>query len=374
MKILLITLEYLPQIGGIASYITNTIKHWPNDNDSFVVCAPKIDDEADFDAKNFWPVYRLEPYFNLIRPRWLKLFWSVFKIVKKEKPDMIFVHHVLPIGQIARLIKKFKKIPYVVFLHGLDYGYAQTNLVKKKRLTGVLSEAQTVVVNSNYLRQRVANQFSALASKTVVVYPCSGYSDVKIDPIKLEEMKKKFNPAGRPVLLTCGRLVARKGVDMVIKSLPAIIKSRPDLLYLVGGQGKCRAELMYLARRLGMENHIKFIGFVDDSDLPYLYSLADIFVMPARQEDNGDIEGFGIVLMEASLFGLPVIAGNTGGQPEAVENGQTGILVDPMDTGQISLSVLKLLQDKELAQRLGRNGQEKAKRFIWSKELKKIFK
>jgi len=171
----------------------------------------------------------------------------------------------------------------------------------------------------------------------------------------------------RNVLLTVSRLAPRKGHDVLIEALPSITEEHPDTVYLVAGDGGRRSELESLARRVGVEDHVVFLGYVPDEDLPDLYATADLFVMPNRREGNS-VEGFGIVFLEANATGTPVVGGDSGGAPDAVADGVTGRLVDPYDADAVAEAVTELLSDRETLTRMGRNGYERVRsEFNWDR-------
>lgn len=160
-------------------------------------------------------------------------------------------------------------------------------------------------------------------------------------------------------LLTVCRLVPRKGVDTVLRALPKVLAKFPDLEYIVAGKGPDLNRLSDLVKDLQIENSVQFLGFVPDNDLPALYRSCDVFVMPSRVEEAAaSIEGFGIVYLEASASGLPVVAGRSGGAVEAVRDGETGFLVSPTDPDALSETLLELLNNFELRQKLGIAGRQ----------------
>jgi len=170
------------------------------------------------------------------------------------------------------------------------------------------------------------------------------------------------------VVLTIARLVERKGIDVVIKAMPMVLEAIPNVVYLVIGLGPYKGKLERLARDLGLEGRVIFVGHVSDEELPLYYCACDVFVLVSRTlTDKGEMEGFGIVYLEAGACGKPVVAGRGGGVEEAVEDGVTGLLVDPLDVGEIAEAIVRILKDKELAKRLGENGRKKAmKQPDWS--------
>ncbi|MDO9509989.1 MAG: glycosyltransferase, partial [Candidatus Magasanikbacteria bacterium] len=186
MKILIITLEYPPKIGGIASYVYNFAVHLPHDE--VVVYAPKIKDDREYDAKNDWKTYRFNPYFKFLWPAWMRMFWQVRKIVKKEKIEKIYVHHVLPSGYVAYLIKKFLKIPYCVFFHGTDL---EVGLKKKfRKIKIVCNGAEKVVVSGEFLKNKLLARLENLKDKIVIVHPSPGdFFLTSQNPVELETMR-----------------------------------------------------------------------------------------------------------------------------------------------------------------------------------------
>lgn len=163
---------------------------------------------------------------------------------------------------------------------------------------------------------------------------------------------------GKKVILTVGNLVERKGHDMVIKSLPKVLENVPDTVYLIVGDGKQRQSLTNLVKELDLGEHVVFTGRVTDNELLQYYNACDVFIMPSREID-GDIEGFGIVYLEANACSKPVIGGKSGGIYDAVQDGVSGILVDPLDVNEISQALITLLTDDLLAKKLGKQGKKR---------------
>ena len=184
------------------------------------------------------------------------------------------------------------------------------------------------------------------------------------------------SPPQTPILLTLCRLVPRKGIDTVLRALPALLESFPTLRYRIGGNGPDRERLETLAAELGIAQAVEFLGFVPDEELPTLYRSATIFVMPAREEPNAaSVEGFGIVYLEASASGIPVVAGNSGGTAEAVRDGETGLLVPPDDPAALTQTLIQLLSDPGLCRRLGDTGRRWAEDTMnWERTTVKLQK
>ena len=178
-------------------------------------------------------------------------------------------------------------------------------------------------------------------------------------------------PAG-PVLLTISRLYARKGIDRVIESLPAIVRRSPDIVYLIVGEGSYRPVLEDLVARHGLGRNVVFAGAVPDYELTDHYSLGDVFIMANRQMPDGETEGFGLVFLEANACGLPVIAGRDGGSVDAVTDQLNGLLVDGNDPAAIAEAVNRVFADDALRRRLRAGGAEVALASGWDRRVEQF--
>lgn len=180
-------------------------------------------------------------------------------------------------------------------------------------------------------------------------------------PLDGSALRRRLGLGERPLLLTVGRLVPRKGVDTVLQALPRVARTVPEVQYLVVGTGPDASRLERLAERLQVRDRVHFVGEVSHQELPLYYSAADLFVMPAR-EARPDVEGFGIVFLEANACGTPVIGARTGGIPDAIDEGETGLLVPPDDPMALAASAARILTTPQEAEVLGRQGRERVLR------------
>ena len=187
-------------------------------------------------------------------------------------------------------------------------------------------------------------------------------SEIKIDPVIASRLK------GKRVLLTVGRLLPRKGQDMVIRALPQLIGQYPDLRYVMVGCGyppKRKEYCEQLARELGVQDFVLALDDLDNASVAWLYHACEVFIMANRTMPDGNTEGYGIVFLEAGAWGKPVIGGRAGGAVDAVDEGVTGLLVDGANVEDIEHAIIKLLSDRELATRMGEAGRQKASRNGW---------
>lgn len=369
-KCLLFTIDFPPRKGGVAKYYENICAGLPSWNIS-VLCEHE-EKENEFDKEQKYGIYRKNLISKFpIWPKWIFSFFYLKKIARKEKSDIVFVGQILPLGTVALFYKKIFGLPYAVFVHGMDIEMAKRRQRKRKLAKKILENAEFIIANSRYTKNLVINEGIG-GEKIEVVYPCVDTRICANVNACLQANQREFNRSRQPVLLTVGRLVKRKGHDTVIKVLPKIKKKFPDLKYIIGGDGQDRQYLEALAKEYNVEDSVEFIGKISDERKFKLYEESDIFIMPSR-DINGDVEGFGIVYLEAALYGKPVIAGDSGGSSEAVINGQTGLLVNPESEDEIAMATIKLLEDQALANKLGVQGRERVLReFTIEKQGEKI--
>ncbi len=368
MKTLIITLEYPPQIGGIASYAYNLASHLPA-GDTFVY-APKMKDDVVFDANNGWKVFRTKPYFTFFWPRWIKMYLQVRKIVKSEKIQRLMIQHVLPAGYVGFLIRKTFKIPYYIFLHGSDLEIGLRR--KRRKLSLVCKNADKVVVSSIFLKNKLLSKIEYLKN-IVVVYP--GPADnflADVDADLIMRMRSQLALEGKKVIITVGRLADGKGFPHLIRLLPKILERVPNVAWLVIGDGPKKDQIIDLVQKNNLQNVVRFLGQMSNNSLPLYYHLADIFVLLTHKDEAVE-EGWGTVFMEAAACGLPIVAGSVGGVEEAVENLVTGLLVDTHQEAQVISAVTELLGKKDYAGQMGAAGRERVlQNFTWDKQIGKI--
>lgn len=382
MNTLLVTIEFPPETGGIESYTYNLIKLIPNSS----VLAPEILHSNRFDQQQKFTIFRKKILYH--RQFWLfkkgfytyslgylvtilALMWHTWNVVRKEKPDVVICSDSVPVGLVLGILNDLSKIPYIVFSHGRDVLYLQHVPFVKFLLHHSLKNASKVIVNSEYTRGLIL-ELGIPISDTYKINPCVDSDFFR--PLDVSYFKKQHGISDKKVLLSVGRLVERKGNDKVIKALPEVIQNIPNLVYLIAGNGPCKEPLKKMVEDLGLEENVRFIGYVPDNQLPKYYNLCDVFIMPSRTE-KGDPEGFGIVYLEAGACGKPVIGSRMGGIPDAVLNGKTGILVDPLDEREIADAILELLSDENKANQMGEYGRRRAEKLNWeaaSDKLKKI--
>ncbi|MCD4705800.1 glycosyltransferase family 4 protein [bacterium] len=367
-KTLLFTIDFPPNFGGVANYYKKICEHLPADK----IVVLTIKDARASENKKSYKIYRKNLLTNLtIWPKWLPCFWHLYKIIKKEKIKTVLVGQVLPLGTVAMILSKIMKFDYIVLTHSFDILIAQKSKRKKYLLKKILKNAKYITVNSNFTKQKLI-KLGINENKITIIYPCAYFKPLADEKIK-NDLIKKYSLENKKIILTVGRMVERKGADMVIKSMSKIKKEIPNIVYIIaGGDAYYKKNLIELSKKFLITDKVIFMPNAKDEKIKALYDLCDLFIMPCRQI-NEDVEGFGIVYLEANCFSKPVIGGKSGGAIEAIIHNKTGLLVNPLDTNEISNAIIKLLKNKNLAKELGENGRQRVRQeFNWKKQTKKI--
>lgn len=356
MNTLLFTLEYPPGRGGVANYYGNLVKYWPEPEKIFV-----LNNSQNSLIKNW------------LWPRWLPALLFLRKKIKEEDINYILVGQILPLGTAVFLYSKFKKIEYGVILHGLDFSLALGQPRKRWLSKKILEGAKDIICANSYTAELVRKFFKQRGGEKIKIVNPGVDGHATCDTQTRAKIEAEYCLAGKLILLTVGRLVKRKGVDMVLKSLPKVLPEIPNLFYVILGAGPELKDIEDCISELKLEKNVLIINQADDEEKNVWYTMCDIFIMPARNI-NGDFEGFGIVYLEANLAGKPVIAGRSGGVRDAVIDGENGLLVDPENTDEIARVIIKLGKDQKLRKELGERGKKRAlKKFNWKKQVEKIF-
>ncbi len=371
MKRLIITLEYPPQIGGIASYVHNLCEHLPAEE--VVVYAPRMKGDAAFDSQNKWKVYRRDPYLFFFWPRWLAMLWQVRGIARQEKITEIYVQHALPAGYVAHIIYKLTGIPYTLFFHGTDVSMAAINSWKRSLTLRLIRAAKGVVVNSQFLKNKLLTKFESVTTPITILYPSP--ADVflqKAPDADVLKLKSSLALLGKKVIITVGRMVDGKGYPHLARMLPAIARAVPNVVWLVVGAGEKLKSVEEMIQKNNMQSIVRYIGAAALNTLPVYYQVADVFVLLSHSDETSE-EGWGTVFLEAAASGVPVIAGQTGGVAEAVVNNVTGLVVDTHQEKAVVDAVVNVLSNPSFAHELGAAGQERVQNeFTWEKQIKKL--
>jgi len=339
-KILLLTLDFPPNLGGVARYLWELAAQFAND---VTVIAPKVVPKPNDKASSF-KIVRHSLLYKRFWPKWLQSFFVVNKY--KKEFDVLWVSHILPMGYVAYLVKIFLRRDYFVFLHSMDFYLAVSNPWKKFFAKMILSKASLVVTNSKALQFEVRKFVPK--SRYITVYPClsTGFVDKKVKRANLFPF----------TLLSVGRLVKRKGHLLVLKALEEIDDHK--IGYVIVGNGPELDSLKNEVAQRGLSDQVVFKSNLTDDELIAVYKSADLFVMPTQQL-GGDREGFGIVYLEAAGFGLPSVASDIPGVSEAVLHEETGILIQEGNITELADVIRMLHENDKKRQKLGQTAKER---------------
>jgi len=371
VKSLLVTLDYPPQVGGVAVYYEHLAGEFP-DGSALVLTIAEVNGKKNQETPG---VIRRALLFKskLFWPKWLPLLWQIWKITRQNKIKLIQIGQILPIGMAVFILNKFFKISYMVYCHGMDVMTAAQCPRKKWLALKILKNAEFIVANSEFTKEKIL-EYGVRPQNVTIVYPCPNMKlRREVLPEEIEALRNKYGLLNKKIILTTGRLVERKGHDVVLGALHKLKELVPEAHYAIIGEGPMERAIKQMIKTLGLEDSVSLIGKVSDYELAAWYEICDVFVMISRQLKNEDAEGFGIVYLEANMFGKPVIAGKSGGVAEAVLDNETGILAEPTDQYEIISAIEKLLKNPEEAKRLGENGRRRVENeFQWNKQAQPL--
>ncbi|MFI7427207.1 glycosyltransferase family 4 protein [Micromonospora sp. NPDC049836] len=366
-RTLLITNDFPPRPGGIQSFVHHLAIRQPAG--SVVVYASSWRGAAKFDADQPFEVVRERTKVLLPTPLIAR---RAAKLARAYDCDTVWFGAAAPLGLLAAGLRRRAGIRRAVALtHGHEAGWA-TLPGARSALRRIGRGVDVTTYLGEYTRVRLAR---VLDGVTELRRLAPGVDvDTYHPAVDGERVRVRLGLADRPVVVCVSRLVPRKGQDMLIRALPEIRRRVPDAALLIVGGGPYRAVLEKLARQTGVDRDVVFTGSVPSAELPAHYAAGDVYAMPCRTRNRGlDVEGLGIVYLEASATGLPVVAGDSGGAPDAVREGETGYVVRGRDVAQLADRVATLLADRDLARQFGAAGRAWVEReWRWETQAERM--
>lgn len=361
--VLLISSDFPPVPGGQSRYLYDLWSCLPPAQ--VVVVAPDLEGAAAVDVGlgcrvvRVWLPLGVGLASKLLKP--FVLLWHVWRLCARLPVRALHCGQVFSAGFAGYCCRRWLGLPYVVYVYGADLLEFRDRPAWGPLLRGILERATRVVAISRFTADAVAA--AGVPPQRVALVPPALDLERFAHPSDRDAERQRRGWQGRLVILSVGRLVERKGQDMVIRALPAVAARFPEVVYAIGGSGPYRAQLQTLALDLGVAERVAFLGFVPEAELPGLYGAADLFAMPSRElPAAGDVEGFGIVFIEANAAGLAVLGGRSGGVVDAVEDEGTGLLVDPGDPAAVAAGLIRLLEGETWRAQLAARGQARARR------------
>lgn len=373
-KTLFVTNDFGPRAGGIETFIIGLIERLPKS--SIIVYTSAQEQARSYDAA--WlhdygvEVIRDRSKILLPSPRVNR---AVAKIVSQRAIKTVAFGAAAPLGWMSSTLRKAGAQRIVALTHGHEVWWAKVfpfNLILRR--IGTTTDSLTYL--GDFTRSAISKALTA-KSAAAMQKIAPGIDVDHFISVDATALRQSLGLSEKKVIVSVGRLVHRKGQDFLIESMPQILKQVPNAHLLIVGQGPYRDHLEKLVTQNSLQENVSFIGRIQYKDLPGYICVGDIFAMPSRSRFGGlEVEGLGIVYLEASSCGLPVIAGETGGAPDAVLEGVTGFVVDGTNTSQIAQRAIQLLSDENLRRAMGSAGRawiEKEWRWqIWASKFSEL--
>jgi phosphatidyl-myo-inositol dimannoside synthase len=376
--------NFPPGGGGAAVVYYQLCKQFGGDACA-IVSSSNSDETKRFDSGQTFPVIRLP--FLAAKPiqgrwRWLCAFWNILVlrllsrlpsaivigfILRQLQPKVVCIGGLWTLYWLLPFIRWTSKARVVFYIHGEEVSTSESKgLVSQwlgRQSMAALKKADAIVAVSGWTsRQLIARGIAP--EKVKVIY--NGVDHDQFTPGPPDDaILKRHQLTGKRTILTLARLDPRKGHETVLRAIPAVIEQFPDLAYLIVGDGPERKQLRSLVKSLAIDKHVVFASEVSDREVPAYYRTCELLVQPNHQMPNGDDEGFGLVFLEAGACHRPVIGGRSGGVPEAILDGETGILVNGSSVDETARAIIQLLGNAQLSNRMASNGWSRSHQFDW---------
>ncbi|GHD27112.1 glycosyl transferase family 1 [Streptomyces violarus] len=377
-KTLIVTNDFPPRPGGIQAFLHNMALRL--DPQQLVVYASTwkrgregVEATAAFDAEQPFTVVRDRTTMLLPTPAVTR---RAVGLLREHDCTSVWFGAAAPLGLMAPALRGAGAERLVATTHGHEAGWAQLPAARQL-LRRIGDSTDTITYLGEYTRSRIAGALSPQAAARMTQLP-PGVDEKTFHPDSGgDDIRARLGLTDRPVIVCVSRLVRRKGQDTLIRAMPRILAAEPDAVLLIVGGGPYEGDLRKLAQETGVAASVRFTGAVPWSELPAHYGAGDVFAMPCRTRRGGlDVEGLGIVYLEASATGLPVVAGDSGGAPDAVLDGETGWVVRGGSPADAADRVITLLGDAELRRRMGERGrawvEEKWRWDLLAEQLKSL--
>jgi phosphatidyl-myo-inositol dimannoside synthase len=362
-RVLLVTNDFPPRRGGIQSYLSELVGRLAAGGaHSVLVYAPQWKGADAFDTGVASAEAAVAGYRVVRHPGTLMLPEPTVdrrmrRLIADHGIDTVWFGAAAPLALLAQRARQAGATRVLASTHGHEVGWSMLP-VARSVLRRIGDGADVVTYVSRYTRSRFASAFGPDA-RLEYLPPGVDAERFRPDPAARAELRVRYRLGDRPTVVCLSRLVPRKGQDVLIKALPSIRRRVDGVALVIVGGGPYLEGLRKLAAECGVADDVTFTEGVPDGELPAHHALADVFAMPCRTRGAGmDVEGLGIVFLEASATGVPVIAGLSGGAPETVQDNKTGLVVDGRSVSAVADAVAGLLTDRDRAEAMGVAGRE----------------
>lgn len=348
VRTLVVTNDLPPRPGGIQTFVHEIVRR--QDPDSVVVLGPREAGSADFDSQAGYEIHRSD---GLIIPT-PRVARRAAEIAAVTGAEQVMLGSGMPNAHLIPLMRRVGLSTSLVITHGNEAGWAQ--LPAGGTLVRPLNGARNVTYLGSFTYD-ILSRYVKPAERLHRLPP--GVDTDRFQPGQGgDEFRNRWGLRDRFVVGTVTRLVPRKGVEVLIRALPHVRRVVSDAALLIAGEGPRREELDTLARQLGVRDHVVFTGGLSDAELPAAYDALDVFALPTHTRRLGvDVEGLGIVFLEAAASGVPVLVGASGGSVDAVRPGETGQLIGT-DPASVAADIVQLAKDDATRQAMGAAGRQ----------------
>jgi phosphatidylinositol alpha-1,6-mannosyltransferase len=352
-RVLLVTNDFPPRRGGIQSYLEEFVGRLTGmGSDTLTVYAPQWKGADAYDRAAAYQVIRHPGTLMLPGP---PVDARMRRLIADHDIDTVWFGAAAPLALLAARARQAGAARVLASTHGHEVGWSMLP-VARSALRRIGDTTDVVTFVSRYTRGRIASAFGPDAALEHLP-PGVDTHRFRPDPGARSELRDRYGLGRRPTVVCVSRLVPRKGQDTLIRALPSIRRRIDGAALVIVGGGPYLATLRRLAQRAGVAEQVVFTGGVPAAELPAHHALADVFAMPCRTRGAGlDVEGLGIVFLEASATGVPVVAGRSGGAPETVRDGVTGLVVDGHSVDEVVDAICRILADNDAAARMGAQG------------------
>jgi len=355
-NIIVVTNDFGPRAGGIETFVIGLIQRLPHGVTTVYTSAQE--DTRDYDAT--WlrdygvRVVRDRAKILLPTPRITR---RVKELIKAEKIEIVAFGAAAPLALMSAALRRAGAARIVALTHGHEVWWSSVfPFSLAMRRIGSTTDALTYL--GEFTRRAISQSLSTSAIASMVKI-APGIDSEHFSPVDSGRLKESLALRDKRVIVSVGRLVHRKGQDQLIEAMSAIIEEVPQAHLLLIGEGPYRKKLEKLVRDYGLVDRVSFIGRIQYEELPRYICIGEVFAMPSRSRFRGlEVEGLGIVYLEAGACGLPVIAGSSGGAPDAVVEGVTGVVVNGLDSAAIAVAAIEMLKNPEKSAAMGRSGRE----------------
>jgi len=366
MRLLIVSSEFPPGPGGIGTHAYQLAKHMASLGHDVVVLTPQsyvsLESIEQFNQQQAFIIHTLNKFpipFIKAAYRWV----VIRKIYRKYHPEVVVASGSRPVWLVALTLKNLS-IPWIAIGHGGEFG--DRGVLTNHLTKWAYSLADEIICVSHYT-QKVMEQTGIKPKWATVIY--NGADDERfhlLNDTQTLQIRENMGLTGQFILLTVGNVTPRKGQEVVIRALPAILRENPQTQYLMVGLPTYQNEFTQLAIQLGVQDHIKFLGLVEPEKIVQVFQACDLFLMTSQHSTDGDFEGFGIAVIEAALCGKPSIVADGSGLAEAVIDGVTGVVVPESDPEATAQVVINLWKEPARLKILGASAQQRAiMTFTW---------